>query len=149
MAESPFLTAPEARASLEEAARRAAQVRHHDMRLSAMLFLVLAVYGAAGVVVSLSPRQGRWLPLVMLAVVVAAVAAAVVIGLRIRAYSRVGIRLFFGSIIAFNLWLALVSGASIATRFWASGQPSYHFGISVAIEIIPLIVGALILARRA
>jgi hypothetical protein len=150
MAESQQLTAEQARAALEEAGMRASQVRRNDRQLAWMLALVAAAYLGAGALVSLSPHQGRSVagPAVLLMLAVA-IAAAVGIALRIRAYSRAGIIWYFSTIIAFNLWNAVVAGASIGTRFWALGQPSYHFGTSVAIAVVPLLIGAWRIARRA
>ncbi len=145
----PQLTAEQARAALDEAGMRAAQVHRNDRQLCWMLLLVAAAYLGAGVVMSLSPREGRSFAgpavVVMLA---AAIVAAVVIGLRIRAYGRASMIMYFVSIIAFNLWNSAIVSASIATRFWASGQPSYHFGLSVMVAIIPLLIGALLIGRR-
>jgi hypothetical protein len=140
----------EARAALDEADMRAAQVRRNDRQLSWMLLVVAGVYLGAGAVISLSPHHERTYggPAVLL-MLAAAIGAAVVIGLRIRAYTRGGIVWYFSAIIAFNLWNSAVAGTSILTRFWAAGQPSYHFGISVTVAVIPLLIGAIALARRA
>lgn len=43
---------------------------------------------------------------------------------------------------------AAIASASIVTRFWAVGQPSYHFGLSVALSVIPLAIGASTFGRR-
>ena len=115
-----------------------------------MLLVVAAVYLGAGAVISLSPHHGTtYAGIAVLLMMAAAIGAAVVIGLRIRAYSRAGIVWYFSSIIAFNLWNAAVAGLSIGTRFWAAGQPSYHFGLSVAVAGIPLLIGGVALLRRA
>ena len=128
---------------------RAAQVRRSDRQLWRMLLLVAGAYLGVGAVMSLTPRhQATFAPAVVVLTLLAALGAGVVIGLRIRAYSRAAIIWFFSTIIAFNLWNAVVTAASIATRFWASGEPSYHFGISVTIAVIPLLAGAWLLARR-
>jgi hypothetical protein len=150
VAESSQVTAERARAALEEAALRAAQVRRKDRHLSWMLLVVAGLYLGAGAVISLSPHHARTYggPAVLL-MLAAAIGAAVVIGLRIRAYTRAGIVWYFSAIIAFNLWNSAVAGTSILTRFWAAGQPSYHFGISVTVAVIPLLIGAIALARRA
>jgi len=149
VAESPQLSAEQARAALREAGTRAAQVYRSDRQLSWMLLVVAAAYLAVGAVMSFSPHHGRtYAGLAVLLMLAAAIGAGVVIGLRIRAYSRAGNIWYFSSIIAFNLWNAGVTGASIATGFWASGQPSYHFGLSVIVAIIPLLIGALVIGRR-
>jgi hypothetical protein len=84
----------------------------------------------------------------VLAILAVAIGAAVVIGLRIKAFSRAGIKWYFATMIAFNLWNAAVIAASTATRYWALGSPAYHFGISVSVAILPLLAGAWLLARR-
>ena len=149
MAESPHLTAEQARAALDEAGDRAAQVRRSDLQLCWILLAIAGAYAGVGVVMSVSPHHGSTLAgvavLVMLAV---AIGGCVVIGLRIRAYSRGGIKWFFASIIAFNLWNGAAASVSVGTRFWASSQPSYHFGITVAVALIPLLAGAFVLIRR-
>jgi hypothetical protein len=150
VADSSNLTAEQAQAAVNEAGARASQVRRTDRQLSWMLLLVSGLYLGAGAVISLAPTHNRSYggPVVLL-MFGAAIGAAVVIGLRIRAYTRAGIIWYFAAIIAFNLWNSAVAGVSIITRFWAAGQPSYHFGISVLIGVVPLVIGAIVLARRA
>jgi hypothetical protein len=149
VSDAPQLTAEEARAALEEAGMRAAQVHRNDRQLGWMLLVVLAVFLGAGAVISLSPHHGStYAGVAVVVMLVAAIVAAVVIGLRIRAYSKGGIIWYFSAIIAFNLWNAAVTSVSILTRFWASDQPSYHFGISVAVGVIPLLIGGMVLGRR-
>jgi hypothetical protein len=150
VAESPHLTAEQARAALDEAGARAAQVRRSDLQLSWILLAIAAAYVGVGVVLSVSPHHGSTVAgVAVLAMLAAAIGGSVVIWLRIRAYSRGGLIWYFATMIAFNLWNAAAASVSIGTRFWASSQPSYHFGITVAVAIIPLLVGAIALARRA
>jgi hypothetical protein len=86
----------------------------------------------------------------MFVIILASVAAVVVlIGLRIRAYTRTGLRIFVITAVIFNVWNAATAAVSIGTRFWATSQPSYHFAISALIATIPLLVGAAIIWRRA
>jgi hypothetical protein len=145
----PHLTAEQAQAALDEAGMRAVQVVRNDRQLAWILLVLAAVFLAAAALISLEPRQGRSFagPAVLL-MLAAALVAVVVILLRIRAYSRVGIKWFFSAAIAFNLWNAAVSAVSSLTRFWAPGQPNYHFGMSVVVAVIPLVVGGVVLARR-
>lgn len=149
MSDTSPLSVDQARAALEEASRRAGQVRRSDRQLSWMLLVVAGVYLGAGLVVSVSPHDGRSVagPAVLL-ILALAVGAAVAIGLRIRAFSRDGIRWYFATMIAFNLWNAAIIGASVITRFWASGQPGYHFLVSAAVASLPLVAGAWLLGRR-
>jgi hypothetical protein len=147
MAEDPP-SRSEAVAALAEAGLRASQVRQADPQLRWMLLAMLGVYGGVALLLSLSPHQGTNLTAVGLIVLpTAALAFIVVVAVRIRAYSRRGIRLYFGAVIAFNLWNALVTSVSIGTRFWALGAPSYHFGISAAVGVIPLLIGVWLLSR--
>lgn len=142
-------TREDAAAALAEVGIRAWQVRQADAQLRRMLLVLLAAYLGVAVLMSLSPHRGSTFAAVgITAMLVVAVATAVIVGLRFRAYSRAGIRLYFGTIIAFNLWNALVTSASIATRFWALGRPSYHFGISEMVGAVPLVVGVWLLSRR-
>jgi hypothetical protein len=146
----PNLTAEQARAALDEVGDRASQVRRSDLQLCWMLLVIAGAYVGVGAVMSVSGRHGSALAAVaLLAMLAAAIASGVVIGLRIRAYSRAGIIWYFATTIAFNLWNAAVVSVSIATRFWSSSQPGYHFGITVAFAVIPLLVGAVALVRRA
>jgi len=144
-----YQTREDAAAALAEAGIRASQVRQADTQLRWMLLVLLAAYLGVALLMSLSPHSGSTFAAVgIIAMLVAAVAFAVVVGVRIRAYSRAAIRLYFGTIIAFNLWNALVTSLSTGTRFWAQGQPSYHFGISEAVGVIPLVIGVWLLSRR-
>jgi len=52
------------------------------------------------------------------------------------------------AVAAFNIWNATVAGISIAMGYWASTQPTYHFGVSVLVAVIPLIVAAYLIGRR-
>ena len=136
-------------AALAEVGIRASQVRQADSQLCWMLAALLAADLGVAVLLSLSPHRGSTFAGVgVLAMLVAAVAFAVIVGIRIRGYSRLGIRLYFGTLIAFNLCNALVTSLSIGSRFWAQGQPTYHFGISEAVGIVPLVVGIWLLSRR-
>ena len=142
-------TREEAMAALAEAGMREAQVRQADSHLRWMLLALLAVYSGVAVLMSLSPHKGTTLTAVgLLVLLAAALAFIVVVAVRIRAYSRRGIRLYFATVIAFNIWNAFVSSVSIGTRFWALGQPSYHFGISAAVGVIPLLIGVWLLSRK-
>jgi len=113
-----------------------------------MLGAVLAIDLGVGVVLSVSPRQGTTLAGMAVAVLLAALlVTAVVIARRIRAYSRTGLVWFLTTYIAFYVWNTVVVLVSVGTRFWASSQ-SYHFGLSVAVGALPLVVGVVVLTRR-
>ena len=116
-----------------------------------MLLGVVAVYLAAGGVISTLPSLGRGGPvagLAILAIVIVGVVGLIFVGVRIRAYSRTGILLFFGGVIAFNIWNAIVTAVSIRTGWWALTQPSYHFGLSELVGAVPLLITAWLIGRR-
>jgi hypothetical protein len=142
-------TSEGAAAAVAEAEHRAAQVRHADLQLRWMLLAVLAAVAVVAVLMSVSLEHGsRLAPLGIVGALVAAIVFGVVAGVRIRAYSRAGIRIYFAAIIAFNLWNAIVISTSIVAGFWRPGEPAYHFGISEAIAALPLLVGAAFVGRR-
>jgi hypothetical protein len=144
-------TAFEAQAALAEANRHAARVRRADHQLAWMLLGIATVYLAAAAIISTLPDPRRGGPVAgfaIVAIVIVGVAALIVVGLRIRAYSRTAILLYFGGVAAFNVWNALVTGVSIGTRWWASTQPSYHFGLSELVGSVPLLIAAWLIARR-
>jgi hypothetical protein len=147
----PDPTPQEARSALAEATSQGALVRRADHQLGWMLLGIATIYLAIGAVVSTLPDPRRGGPVVgfaILAIVLVGFVGFVYVGLRIRAYSRTAIFLYFGGVIAFNLWNSIVAGVSILTRWWASGEPSYHFGISAAIGVIPLLIAAWLIWRR-
>ena len=144
-------TPREAQAALAEASSLAARVRRSDHQLGWMLAGVAAVWLAAAGVISTSPTLRRGGPIAgiaILAIVIVGVGAIVFVGVRIRAYSRPGILLYLGGIAAFNIWNAAVTGVSINTLWWAPPQPSYHFGLSALVGVIPLLVAAWLILRR-
>jgi len=141
----------EAKAALAEAHVQAARVRHADHQLGWIVLGIAAAYLAVGGLLSTLPDPRRGGPVVgsaVLGVMVFGLVGLVIVFLRIRAFSRTGILLYFGGIGAFGLWNGIVAGVSIATRWWASTQPSYHFGVSVVVAVIPLLVAAWLILRR-
>jgi hypothetical protein len=141
----------EAQAALAEANSQAMRVRHADHQLGWIMLAIAAVYLAVAVVVSTLPDVRRGGPVAgpgILAILIVGLIGVVYVFLRIRAYSRAGILLYFGGIAVFNLWNASVVGVSLITRWWASTQPSYHFGVSAAVGTIPLLVAAWLISRR-
>ena len=147
----PDPTPQEARSALSEATSQAARVHRADRQLAWLLLGISGVYLAAGGVISTvaDPRRGGPAAgLALLAIVIVFAIAFIVIGLRIRAYSRAAIYLYFGGVTVFNLWNAAVTGVSIGTRWWASTQPSYHLGLSELVGVIPLFIAAWLIWRR-
>lgn len=147
----PVPTQLEAEAALAQASTQAARVRRSDHQLAWMLASVAAVWLAAAGVISTLPTLRRGGPIAsfaLAAILICGIVALVVVGVRIRAYSRPAILLYFGGIVVFNLWNSAVTGVSILTRWWAPPQPSYHFGLSALVGVIPLMVAAWLIARR-
>ena len=141
----------EAQAALTEANTQAVQVHRVDHQLGWIVLGIAAIYLAVGALMSTLPDPRRGGPVIgsaILAVMVVGLVGLVVVFLRIRAYSRTGILLYFAGVGTFSLWNGIVVGVSIATRWLASTQPSYHFGISVVVAVIPLFVAAWLIWRR-
>jgi hypothetical protein len=144
-------TPHQAQAALTEANSQAAHVRSSDHQLAWMLLGVAAAYLATGGVISTLPSLRRGGPvagLAILAILTIGVVGLIFVGLRIRAYSRAGVLLYFGGIAVFNIWNAIVTGVSILTGWWALTQPSYHFGISEVVGAVPLLIAAWLIGRR-
>jgi len=116
-----------------------------------MLLGIAAIYLAVGALISTLPDPRRAGPVVgigILAILIVGLVGFVYVGLRIRAYSRTAMLIYFGGIIAFNLWNSAVFGVSTLTRWWTPPQPAYHFGLSAAVAVIPLLVAAWLIWRR-
>jgi hypothetical protein len=146
-----FPSPREAQAALTEANTQATRVRRSDHQLAWMLLGIAAVYLAGAGVISTQPslqRGGPVVGLAILAIVIVGVVGMVYVGVRIRAYSRTGIFLYFGGVAGFNVWNAIVSGVSMGTLWWAPPQPSYHFGISELVGSVPLFIAAWLILRR-
>jgi hypothetical protein len=142
-------TPEEARAALAEANKQATLVRRADREFRWILLIIAATYSAIALILSLSPHHGSTFSGIAIAGLFAAALIGLVWrGLRLRAFSRAGFLGYMFAMVAFNLWNALAVGVSIATRYWASTQPSYHFGVTALIGMIPLIAAALIIGRR-
>jgi hypothetical protein len=142
-------TPQEARAALTEASTQAARVRRADLEFRSILLLIAGIYLAAAGIFSVAGRHGGPLPALILAILVLGVLIGIVwLGVRVRAYSRAGFLSYMFAIAAFNIWNAIVAGVSIGTRYWASTEPTYHFGVSAMIGVVPLIVAAWLIGRR-
>lgn len=142
-------SAEEAQAALALANSQAARVRRSDRQFRWILLGIAAMYLAVGAVMSLSWHRGPNPagPVIVLVVAVVLVAITVV-ALRIRAYSRAGVLWFSLTASVFTVWNATVASVSLLTGFWAAQQPGYHFGLSVLVGAIPLLVGAWLIGRR-
>jgi hypothetical protein len=141
----------EAQAALTEANTQAVRVHRADHQLGWMLLGIAAMYLAVAAVMSTLPDPRRAGPIAgpaILAIMIVGLVGLIFVGLRIRAYSRSGILLYVGGVAVCNLWTAVVIWVSIGTQWWASTQPSYHFGASLAVDAIPLLVAAWLIWRR-
>lgn len=142
-------TAQEARAALAEATSQAALVRRADREFRWILLVIAAFYLAVAGIFSVAGRRGGLLPsLALVFIVLAALVGIIWLGLRLRAYSTAGMAWYVAAIAAFSIWNGIVAGASIASGFWATTQPTYHLGISVVVAVIPLIAAAYLIGRR-
>jgi hypothetical protein len=143
-------TPDEARAALAKANSQKALVRKADREFRWILFVVAAVYVVVAGLVSITfPRRGSPLAgTIALLVVAGGLAAIVVLGRRVRAYSTGGIAWYVAAIAIFLLWNFAVTGVSLLSGWWSPKQPGYHFAISEAVGAIPLIVAAWLFGRR-
>jgi hypothetical protein len=117
--------------------------------LRLILWIVAALYLAVGALLSGNPRQINVLIRDALIVLfLGGLAGTVYITWRIRAWSRMGIAWLLGSVAAFLLWNGAVIWVSIASGWWGPRQPGVHFGGSVVVAVIPLLVAAWLIGRR-
>ena len=142
-------TPQDARASLDEATSRAAEVRHSERQWRPALLVVGALYLAVGVLLSGNPRQGSvWISSALAIIFLGGSAAAIYLAWRVRAWSRTGILWLMGSVVAFLVWNGAVIWLSIASGWWGPHQPGIHFGGTVVVAVIPLFVAAWLIGRR-
>ncbi len=143
-------TPQEAQAALAEASAKAARVRRADRRFRWILLSIAAIYLVVAAVMSASPwRRGGTSPgLAVSVIVIVGLVGTILLITTIRAYSRAGVVWFTFAAAAFTWWNAIVSFVSIATGWWGPQQPSYHFGVSALVGVIPLVVAAWLIGRR-
>lgn len=142
------MTPEEARAALADAGNQTTGVRRTDKQFRAILLWIAAMYLGIAVLIGLFPRGG--VPLVsaaVLAIFLGGFGGALLLLWRIRAYSRRGMRWFTWSALGFALWNAAVAGASTASGWWGPHQPGFHFSISAAVAVLPLLVAAWLVGR--
>ncbi len=122
---------------LDEAEGRAEAVRRSERQLRWTLLLMAAMYVVTGVLLSFNPRQGsRPIGTALLITFLVALVLAIYLGWRV------------GSVLAFLVWNGVVIWLSIATGWWGPKAPGIHFGGSVAVAIIPLLVATWLFGRR-
>jgi predicted ferric reductase len=142
-------TPQDARALLDEAKGRAATVRQSERQLRWTLLIIAAMYVVTGVLLSFNPRQGsRLIGTALLITFLVALAGAIYLGWRVKAWSRAAVLWFVGAMAAFLVWNGIVIWVSLATGWWSPGSAGIHFGISSAAAIIPLLVATWLFGRR-
>lgn len=124
-------------------------MRRADNQFRPILLVVAAMYLATGILLSANPRGGNVLISgALVAVFFGGLATALYMTLRIRAWSRTGVFWLVASVAVFLLWNGAVIWASIVTGWWGPHQPGIHFGGSVVVAVIPLLVAAWLIGRR-
>jgi len=142
-------TPQDARTLLDEAKGRAATVRRSERQLRWTLLLMAAMYVVTGVLLSFNPRQGsRPIGTALLITFLVALVLAIYLGWRVKAWSRAAVLWFVGSVLAFLVWNGVVIWLSIATGWWGPKAPGIHFGGSVAVAVVPLLVATWLFGRR-
>ena len=142
-------TPHDARVLLDEAKGRAKTVRRSENQLRWTLLLVAAMYVVTGVLLSFNPRQGnKLIGTALIVTFLVALAGAVYLGWRVKAWSRNAVLWFIGSVLAFLVWNGLVIWLSVATGWWGRDAPGIHFGGTVAVAVIPLLVATWLFGRR-
>jgi hypothetical protein len=142
-------TPEQARAALAEVHSRSAEVARSGSRYRFILLALAAANIGLGVVVGLNGRGGSVIAdIAILVLFGGAIAVAVYVFWRVRAYSKASQARFAVSAFAFCLWNVAVAGVSSWSGWWGPQQPSAHFTASAAVASIPLLVTALLLGRR-
>jgi len=142
-------TPQDARALLDEAKGRAATVRQSERQLRWTLLLIAAMYVVTGILLSFNPRQGsRPIGTALLITFLVALVLAVYLGWRVKAWSRAAVLWFVGAMAAFLVWNGIVIWLSVATGWWGPHAPGIHFGGTVAVAVIPLLVATWLFGRR-
>jgi hypothetical protein len=107
------------------------------------------MYAVAGFLLSFNPRQGNQLiGTALLVTFLLALAGGIYLGWRVKAWSRSAVLWFVGSLAAFLVWNGVVIWVSLVTGWWRPGSAGIHFGISSAVALIPLLLGAWLFGRR-
>jgi len=145
----PSPTPQDARALLDEADGRAATVRRSESQLRWTLLLVAVMYMVTAVLLSFNPRQGnRLIGTALIATFLVALAGAIYLGWRVKAWSRAAVLWFIASVAAFMVWNAAVIWVSVAAGWWGPNAPGIHFGGSAVVAVIPLLVATWLFGRR-
>src|SRR6266852_4399896 len=106
----------EAAGALAEARLRESQVHKADAQLGWILGLLAAAVIGIGCLMSVASQAAG--PAVA-AIYLAAIAGAVFVFLRIRAYSRTGLLVFTFAASTFTIWNALGAAVSVTTGWWS------------------------------
>jgi hypothetical protein len=142
------MTPQEARVALADAGNQATGLRRTDKQFRAILLWIAGMYLGIALLVGLFPRGG--VPLVgavVLTIFVGGFAVTLFLLWRIRAYSRRGLHWFTRSAAAFSIWNIAVLAVSHFSGWWGPNQPGFHFSISAAVAVIPLLLAAWLVGR--
>lgn len=142
------VTPEEARVALADAGNQATGVRRTDTQYRPILLAIAAMYLGGSLIVSLFPHGGsRFAGIALLVILFGGLAGTLFLLLRIRAYTRRGLRLFTWSAFGFAFWNAAVVWGSIATHWWEPHQASSHIFGTAIVGVLPLLVAAWLVGR--
>jgi hypothetical protein len=124
-------------------------VRGGDRRFRPILLVLSAAVVAVGVLLGFSPRGGwRYEGVVLLAVYVVAIVATAALLHRGGVRGRGAVTRFNLAVAVYSLWNGVVVGASVASGWWAAGQPGFHATVTFAVSALPLAVAAWIMPAK-
>lgn len=137
-------TPQEARGALSAARQHQRAVRWADRRFRPILLVLAGLDLAVGVVLGFYPSRGGWRygGIVLLTICVVAITAIAALLRAGGVRSRAATARFNLAIAVFSLWNAAVIAVSVASGWWAAGQPGIHATMSFAVSAMPLAVAA-------
>jgi hypothetical protein len=132
-----------ARAALSEARDRELAVYRADRRFRPVLLVLAGFDLAVGVLLGFTSRGGwRYEGAVLLALYAVAIIASAVLLQAQPVRSRQAAARFNLTVAVFSVWNAAVIAVSVASGWWAAGQPGIHATASFAVSALPLAAAA-------